>query len=79
VEKAGLKIAFKKTAEFSIPVEFRIKLNGMPDLNAAFNALTPGRQRAYIFYFSAAKQPATRSLRVEKFIQKILQGKGLNE
>jgi uncharacterized protein YdeI (YjbR/CyaY-like superfamily) len=79
VEKAGLKIAFKKTAEFSIPDEFRIKLNGMPDLNAAFNALTPGRQRAYIFYFSAGKQPATRSLRVEKFIQKILQGKGLNE
>jgi uncharacterized protein YdeI (YjbR/CyaY-like superfamily) len=79
VEKAGLKVNFKKTAEFIIPEEFQIKLDENPALKAAFDALTPGRQRAYIFYFSQPKQSKTRESRVENCIQQILNGKGLNE
>ena len=79
VEKAGLKVNFKKTSEFKIPEEFKIKLNKTPALKKAFNTLTPGRQRAYIFYFSAAKQSKTRESRVEKCMQQILNGKGLND
>ena len=79
VEKAGLKVNFKKTAEFIIPEEFQNKLDEIPDLKTAFNALTPGRQRAYIFYFSAPKQSKTRESRVEKCMRQILNGKGLND
>jgi uncharacterized protein YdeI (YjbR/CyaY-like superfamily) len=81
VEKAGLKVNFKKTTEFTIPEEFKIKLSaeGGPALKAAFDALTPGRQRAYIFYFSAPKQSKTRESRVEKCMHQILKGKGLND
>ena len=79
VEKAGLKVQFKKTAEYKIPEEFQIKLDKNPALKTAFEALTPGRQRAYIFYFSAPKQSKTRESRVEKCMQQILDGKGLND
>jgi uncharacterized protein YdeI (YjbR/CyaY-like superfamily) len=79
VEKAGLKVNLKKTAEFDIPEEFQSRLDELPALKAAFEALTPGRQRAYILYFSAAKQSKTRESRVEKCMQQILKGKGLND
>jgi len=79
VEKAGLKVNFKKTSEFIIPEEFQAKLDEIPALKTAFAALTPGRQRAYILYFSAAKQSQTRASRVEKCMQKILNGKGLDD
>jgi uncharacterized protein YdeI (YjbR/CyaY-like superfamily) len=79
VEKAGLKVNFKKTAEFVIPEEFQNKLDEIPGLKTAFNALTPGRQRAYIFYFSQPKQSKTRESRVEKCMQQILNGKGLED
>ena len=79
VEKAGLKVDFKKTAEFKIPEEIQKKLDKIPALKIAFNALTPGRQRAYILYFSAPKQSKTRESRVEKCVQQILNGKGLND
>ncbi|MEJ2305349.1 MAG: YdeI family protein [Anaerolineales bacterium] len=79
VEKAGLKVNFKKTAEFAIPEEFQNKLDEIPALKTAFEALTPGRQRAYIHYFSGAKQSKTRESRVEKYMQQILDGKGLND
>ena len=79
VEKAGLKVNFKKTAEFTIPEEFQNKLDEIPALKTAFDALTPGRQRAYILYFSAPKQSKTRESRVEKCMQQILNGKGLND
>lgn len=79
VEKAGLQVNFKKTAEFTMPEEFQNKLNEIPSLKTAFAALTPGRQRAYILYFSAPKQSKTRESRVEKYLQQILQGKGLDD
>jgi uncharacterized protein YdeI (YjbR/CyaY-like superfamily) len=79
VEKAGLKVPFKKTKEFSMPEEFQNKLNENPALKRAFNALTPGRQRGYLLYFSAPKQSKTRESRVEKSMQQILNGKGLND
>jgi len=79
VEKAGLKVEFKKTAEFSMPEEFQNKLDELPDLKTAFDALTPGRQRAYLLYFSAPKQSKTRESRVEKAMKKILMGKGLDD
>ncbi|MEJ7737208.1 MAG: YdeI family protein [Chitinophagaceae bacterium] len=79
VEKAGLKVNFKKTAELIIPEEFQNKLDEIPALKTAFDALTPGRQRAYILYFSAPKQSKTRESRIEKCMQQILNGKGLNE
>jgi uncharacterized protein YdeI (YjbR/CyaY-like superfamily) len=79
VEKAGLKVKYKKTSEFIIPDEFRSKLDKIPPLKRAFDALTPGRQRAYIFYFSAPKQSKTRESRVEKCMQQILNGKGLDD
>ena len=78
-EKAGLKVEFKKTAEFNVPVEFQNKLDEIPALKTAFDALTPGRQRAYILYFSAPKQSKTRESRVEKCTHKILNGEGLND
>lgn len=79
VEKAGLKVKLKKTRDYAIPDEFQEKLDQLPALKAAFKALTPGRQRAYIFYFSSAKQSKTRTSRVEKYMQQILDGKGLND
>jgi uncharacterized protein YdeI (YjbR/CyaY-like superfamily) len=79
VEKAGLKVNFKKTTEFIIPEEFQNKLDEIPALKIAFDALTPGRQRAYILYFSQPKQSITRESRVEKCMQQILDGKGLND
>ena len=79
VERAGLKVEFKKTAEFSMPEEFQNKLDELPDLKTAFTALTPGRQRAYLLYFSAPKQSKTRVSRVEKAMKKILMGKGLDD
>ncbi|MDB5032100.1 YdeI family protein [Mucilaginibacter sp.] len=79
VEKAGLKVELKKTSEFAIPAEFKNKLDHIPALKIAFEALTPGRQRAYIFYFSAPKQSKTREARVEKYMQQILNGKGLDD
>ena len=79
VEKAGLKVAFIKPAEHVIPDEFQRKLDENPALKKAFDTLTPGRQRAYILYFSAPKQAKTRDARVEKYTQDILNGKGLND
>ena len=79
VEKAGLKVNLKKTTEFKMPEEFQNKLAEIPALKKAFYALTPGRQRAYILYFSAPKQSKTRESRVEKCMQQILNGKGLND
>jgi uncharacterized protein YdeI (YjbR/CyaY-like superfamily) len=79
VEKAGLKVNLKKTTEFKLPDEFQNKLDETPALKTAFHALTPGRQRAYLLYFSAPKQSKTRCARVEKSMQQILNGKGLND
>jgi uncharacterized protein YdeI (YjbR/CyaY-like superfamily) len=79
VEKAGLKMPLKKTAEYKIPEEFRKRLDKAPALQAAFRALTPGRQRAYLLYFSAARQSRTRESRIEKCVPQILRGKGLND
>ena len=79
VEKAGLQVELKKTTEFNMPEEFQKKLDENPDLEHAFEALTPGRQRAYLLYFSGAKQAKTREARVEKYMPKILDGKGLND
>jgi uncharacterized protein YdeI (YjbR/CyaY-like superfamily) len=79
VEKAGLKVKLKKTSDFKIPDEFQSKLDELPALKTAFRALTPGRQRQYIFHFSQPKQPKTRAARVEKCVQQIFNGKGLND
>ncbi|WP_366520883.1 YdeI family protein [Mucilaginibacter sp.] len=79
VEKAGLKVEFKKTDEFSMPDEFRYKLDRIPALKTAFEALTPGRQKGYLLHFSQAKQSKTREARVEKYIPQILDGKGLDD
>ncbi len=79
VEKAGLEVIYKKTTAYIIPEEFQNKLDAIPALKAAFEALTPGRQRAYILYFSVPKQSKTRESRIEKSMQQILGGKGLND
>src|SRR5216117_392824 len=79
VEKAGLKVKYKKTSEFKIHEEFQNKLDETQALKKAFHALTPGRQRAYLFYFSQPKQSKTRSTRVEKCMHQIINGKGLND
>jgi uncharacterized protein YdeI (YjbR/CyaY-like superfamily) len=79
VEKAGLKVKLKKTKEYAIPEEFQKKLNKNVALKTAFKTLTPGRQRAYLLYFSSAKQSKTREERVEKYLKQILKGKGLND
>ena len=78
-EKAGLKVNFKKAAEYAMPEEFITRLEQVPGLQDAFDALTPGRQRAYLLYFSAAKQSKTRVSRIEKYTQKILDGKGMDD
>jgi len=79
VEKAGLKVEYKKTSEFKIPEEFQNKLDRNKSLKTAFYALTPGRQRAYLFHFSQPKLSKTREARVEKSIKQILKGKGLDD
>ena len=79
VDKAGLKVKLKKTSEYKIPEEFQKKLNKTPALKTAFYALTPGRQRAYIFYFSQPKLSKTRESRVEKYMKQIINGKGLDD
>ena len=78
VEQAGLKVALKKTEDYPVPEEFQRALDTSADLKKAFAALTPGRQKAYLFYFAQAKQSKTRAARVEKYIPLILAGKGLN-
>lgn len=78
-ELTGLKVDFKKTVEFSMPEELITKLEETPGLQDAFEALTPGRQRAYLLYFSAPKQVKTREARIEKYVEQILAGKGLND
>ncbi|OOC61759.1 YdeI/OmpD-associated family protein [Paenibacillus ihbetae] len=79
IEKAGLEVNFKKTDDYSVPDEFQHKLEEIPGLKASFEGLTPGRQRAYLHYFSQPKQSKTRASRVEKYVQHILDGKGLND
>lgn len=79
IEKAGLKVELKKTADFEVVEEFRQKLDELPALRTAFEGLTPGRQRAYLFYFSEAKQAKTRLARVDKYIPHIFSGKGMND
>ncbi len=79
VEKAGLNVELKKVTEFAVSAEFQDKLNHIPALKTAFEALTPGRQRAYLLYFSAPKQSKTRESRVEKYMPQILSGKGLDD
>lgn len=79
VEKTGLEVKYKKTSEFTVPEELQNKLDQIPALRKAFKALTPGRQRAYILYFSAPKQSKTRESRIEKCMQQILKGQGLND
>jgi uncharacterized protein YdeI (YjbR/CyaY-like superfamily) len=79
VEKAGLEVEYKKTSEFVITEEFQNRLDESPALKKAFRALTPGRQRGYLLYFSAAKQSKTREARIEKCERQILNGKGLND
>jgi len=77
VEKAGMKVKLKTTADFPVPEEFKNKLDAVPALKTAFYALTPGRQRAYLLHFAAPKQSKTREARVEKYMLQILNGKGL--
>ena len=79
VDKAGLKVSLKKTSEFKMPEEFQSKLDKVPALKTAFAALTPGRQRGYLLYFSGAKQSKTRDARIEKSMPQILKGKGLDD
>ena len=79
VEKAGLQVNYKKTSEFTIPEEFQKRLEKNPALKSAFEALTPGRQRGYLLYFSAPKQSKTRESRIEKCMPLIFEGMGLNE
>lgn len=79
IEEAGLEVPFKKSAEFAVPEELQAKFIENPALKTAFAALTPGRQRAYLLYFSQPKQAATRASRVEKYIQPILNGNGLDD
>lgn len=78
-EKSGQEVEFKKTSEYTIPEEFQNKLSKDPSLKTAFEKLTPGRQRAYLLYFSTPKQAKTRESRIEKYIPQILSGKGLND
>ena len=78
-ERSGMKVTLKKTTEFSVPEEFQVRLSGDPGLRAAFEALTPGRQRGYLLHFSSAKQAKTREARIEKCIPAILDGLGLDD
>ncbi len=78
-EESGLKVTLKKTAEFEMPKEFKTRLDKNRALKAAFYSLTPGRQRGYLLFFSSAKQEKTREARIEKYIKRILDGKGLED
>ena len=79
VDKEGLEVELKKTSDYTIPEELQDKFDEVPGLRTAFESLTPGRQRAYILYFSKAKQSKTRKSRIEKYTQQILDGKGLRD
>ncbi|HWW21655.1 MAG TPA: YdeI/OmpD-associated family protein [Steroidobacteraceae bacterium] len=79
VQKSGLQVELRTTAEFEMPAEFKEKLKKLPALSKAFYALTPGRQRGYLLHFSMAKQSKTREARVAKCVQPILHGKGLDD
>jgi uncharacterized protein YdeI (YjbR/CyaY-like superfamily) len=79
VEKAGLKVEMKQTQDFHVAEEFQSKLDKIPDLKKAFEALTPGRQKGYLLHFAQPKQSKTREARVEKYIPQILAGKGLDD
>lgn len=79
LEKAGKQVTLKKTAEYDMPEEFATALKQMPELKKAFNALTPGRQRGYLLHFASAKQAKTRMARIEKHLDRILSGKGLDD
>jgi len=79
IEEAGLEVELKKNEEYSVPEELQTKFAEIPALKSAFEELTPGRQRAYLLHFSQAKQAKTRAARVEKYVQHILDGKGLND
>lgn len=78
-EESGLKVKLKQTKDYAVPEEFQQMLKGIPALKIAFEALTPGRQRAYLFYFGQAKQSKTRIARIEKYIPQILDGRGLDD
>jgi len=78
-ERKGLKVEFKKTSDYEVPEELEQKFEEDPGFKVAFDALTPGRQRGYLLYFSGAKQSSTRARRIEKFTPKIFEGKGFNE
>lgn len=79
VQKCGLQVRLKETAEFAVPDEFQQKLTALPALQSAFKALTPGRQRAYLLHFAAPRQTQTRAARIERCLLRIMAGKGLNE
>jgi uncharacterized protein YdeI (YjbR/CyaY-like superfamily) len=79
VDESGLKVEMKKTADFGMPAEFKAKLKDVPGLKSAFESLTPGRQRAYLLFFSSAKQSATRESRIGKNLDRILDGIGLDD
>ena len=79
VENSGLKVRLKKTSDFRVPEEFQRKLDEIPGLKVAFESLTPGRQRRYLFYFAQPKQTKTRESRIEKYVKRILKGKGLDD
>ncbi|BAV07560.1 Uncharacterized conserved protein YdeI, YjbR/CyaY-like superfamily, DUF1801 family [Filimonas lacunae] len=79
IEKAGLKVTLKETAEYEVPEEFQEKLDNDAALQKAFQSLTPGRQRGYLYYFSQAKQSTTRASRIEKYLPKIMEGKGMDD
>lgn len=79
VEQSGLKVSFKTTSEFNLPKELHDRFNEIPELKTAFDALTPGRQRGYLLYFSAPKQAKTRESRIDKYTQQIFGGKGLDD
>lgn len=79
IDKSVLKVEFKKTYEYKTPIEFQNVLDDMPELKTAFDALTPGRQRGYLLYFASAKHSKTRETRITKYIEQILEGKGLDD
>ncbi len=79
LERSGAKVEYKQTEDFEVPPEFQARLDSTPSLKAAFEALTPGRQRGYLLYFAGAKQSATRAARVEKYVRHIYNGKGLQD
>lgn len=79
IERSGAKITLKQTSDYTVPEEFQKVLDKNPAVKKAFHSLTPGRQRAYLFYFSQAKQSATRQSRIEKYVPKILEGKGMDD